>query len=432
MAARPHVVVAEFRLKPGCRERFLEIARNHARTSLAREPGCRQFDVVEAGEEAMLFYEVYADAEAFARHKTEPHLERFREATAALVQKSHRREFKRASDGRAAPAGRVLVAIPVLRGREAVLARLEEAGFEIVFTPYERMMDEDELLGMLDGVVATIAGTEPYNARTLAGAGDLKVVARLGVGFDQIDLEAATRHGVAVAMAFGTNHDAVADHAFAMMAALAHRLRDYDRDVREGRWGTRFHGRLYGATVGIVGFGRIGRSLARRCQGFAMRVLVADPAVDAATVARLGCSLVPLETLLGESDFVSLHAPMLPETARLIDGRALDLMKPTAYLVNTARGGLVDEDALIEALESGRIAGAGLDVLAEEPPTRPELGALANVLLTPHVAGLGAWAVDRMAEKCVDNILAVLAGQDPGGGALLNPEALTSSCRRHG
>ena len=176
--------------------------------------------------------------------------------------------------------------------------------------------------------MATIAGIgKPYTERVFAASPRLKVVARVGVGYDQVDVAAATRHGAAVAMAFGTNHDAVADHAMALIAAAAHRVVEYDRRVREGRWGSLFHGRLNEACAGIVGFGRIGRALAKRCLGFNMEVLVCDPVAEADTVARLGYRLVELDELLGRASFVSLR-PLTAETRHLIDARRLALMKP--------------------------------------------------------------------------------------------------------
>jgi phosphoglycerate dehydrogenase-like enzyme len=191
-------------------------------------------------------------------------------------------------------------------------------------------------------------------------------------------------------------------------------------------WGSMLHGRLHGSTVGIVGFGRIGRAVARRCLGFNMEVLVADPVAEADTVARLGYALVDLDQLLRRADFVTLHLPLLPETRNLLDARRLALLKPSAILINTARGGIVDESALLAALRQGKIAGAGLDVFETEPLPDSPLRHLDRTVLTPHVAGVSAAAVQAMAHRCCDSILAVLRGRDPGAGLLLNPEILTA------
>jgi phosphoglycerate dehydrogenase-like enzyme/quinol monooxygenase YgiN len=430
------VVLAEFRVRPGHMEAFLPLLEQHARTTRANEPGCLQFDVVRDGEDPdrAFVYEVYADAAAFEAHKAAPYLARYRErADPHLLERKVSVHRRVAAPGGRAAARKVLVAVVHLLGRGHLLKPLEEAGLELVWNPHKRPLREAELVELLPGCVASIAGSEPYTERVLAAAGDLKVIARLGVGFDAVDLAAATRHGVAVAMAFGANHEAVADHAFALMAALAHAIPRYDRAVREGRWQLLFHGRLTGATAGIVGFGRIGRALAKRCQGFAMDVLVADPFMEADALARLGCTLVPLDELLARADFVSLHAPLTAETRGLIDGRRLALMKRSAFLVNTARGGLVDEPALVAALERGTIAGAGLDVMAVEPlPEGSPLRTLSNVVLTPHAAGASEWAIETMAARTVANLLAVWRGQDPGGGLLLNPEVLARPAPVHG
>ncbi|HET6470144.1 MAG TPA: NAD(P)-dependent oxidoreductase [Geminicoccaceae bacterium] len=422
------VVIAEFEVKPEFLEAFTAAARRHAENCLAREPGCRQFDLFVSRESPtrLGFYEVYADAEALAQHRATEHIRWFRDTVQPWILAREVRELTRVNEG-AKPAprsSRVLVALASLAERRHLLTPLEAAGFELTQNDLGRAFTEAELVARLPGHFATIAGSEPYNERVLAAAPGLKVIARLGVGHDQIDLAAATRHGVAVAMAFGTNHEPVADHAFALMAALAHRLPEYDRRVRGGGWGSLFHGRLHGTTAGIVGFGRIGRTLAKRCQGFAMQVLVCDPVMDADTVARLGCRLTSLEELLKESDFVSLHAPLTPRTVRMIDARRLALMKPGAFLVNTARGPLIDEAALADALREGRIAGAGLDVFEQEPCRDSPLLALDNVVLTPHVAGSSEWAMGSMAARCVASILDIARGEDPGSGLVLNPEVL--------
>ncbi len=422
------VVLAEFKVKPGRMDEFLPLLEQHARNSRTNEPGCLQFDVVRDGEDPdrAFVYEVYADEAAFEAHKAAPYLAAYRErADPHLLERKVSVHRRVAAPGGRPAARRVLVAVVHLQGRGHLLKPLEEAGLELVWNPHPWPLREDELIALLPGCVASIAGQEPYGERVLAAAPELRVIARLGVGFDAVDLAAATRHGVAVAMAFGSNHEPVADHAFALMAALAHAIPRYDRAVREGRWQLLFHGRLTGATVGIVGFGRIGRALAKRCQGFGMEVLVADPLMDADALARLGCTLLPLDELLPRVDFLSLHAPASGETRHLIDARRLALMKRTAFLVNTARGGLVDEAALIEALERGTIAGAGLDVMAVEPlPETSPLRSLPNVVLTPHAAGASEWAIETMAARTVANLLAVRRGQDPGGGCLLNPEVL--------
>jgi phosphoglycerate dehydrogenase-like enzyme len=293
-------------------------------------------------------------------------------------------------------------------------ARLRAAGCEVVQNDLGRLLTEGELIERLPGVFATIAGSEPYTERVLAAAPDLRVIARFGVGYDHVDVAAASRHGVAVAMAFGTNHEAVADHAFALIAALGNRILLDHQKVMGGGWGSTLHLSLWRSTVGIVGLGRIGRALARRCKGFEMRVLACDANPDPAYAREHGIELVDLETLLRESDFVSIHAPHAPETDKLIDRDRLALMKPGACLINTARGGLVDEGALEEALTSGQIAGAGFDVATREPPPADHplmrLLRLPNFILTPHTAWASEEAIQSLADQLIDNIEAFWAG----------------------
>ena len=318
---------------------------------------------------------------------------------------------------------KVLVVPSLLANRPSqYLAELEAAGLEVIRSPLGRRYGETELIEGLRGVFATVAGIEPYTEHVLREAGDLQVIARFGVGYDQIDVPAATRHGVYVAMAFGGNHESVADLAVTLMGAVARNVVAYHQRVAAGGWGWEFRPGLWRATVGIVGLGRIGRAVARRCRGYEMRILAHDIVPDADYARTHGIELVSLETLLRESDFVTLHAPHTPETDGLIDAARLRLMKPTAFLINTARGGLVDEAALLEALASGRIAGAGLDVFRREPPTDSPLLGLPNVVVTPHAGGSDLAGEAGMGACCARSILAVARGEAPPASLLLNPE----------
>jgi phosphoglycerate dehydrogenase-like enzyme len=319
-------------------------------------------------------------------------------------------------------SGKVLITLPTVHEHlHTALERLRAAGCEVLFNRQGRTYTEDELVAVLPDVVATIAGTEPYTERVFAAAPMLKVVARSGVGHDAIDLRAASRHQVAIAMGFGTNHDAVADFAFSLMAALASKLIPYHAMVTDRRWQRSAHMPLWQATTGIIGLGRIGRALARRCKGFEMRVLAYDVQPPPGFAQQHGVELVDLATLFKEADFVSVHAPHTPETDKIVSRERLALMKPTAFLVNTARGGLVDEAALADALREGTIAGAGLDVFEVEPlPPVSPLRDLPNVVMTPHCAGSNIVAIAAMAERCVDNVLALIEGRDPGADYVLN------------
>jgi phosphoglycerate dehydrogenase-like enzyme len=323
---------------------------------------------------------------------------------------------------------RVLVTVTHIHPRPApYLRRLEDAGF-----PVERRigargkLTEAELLDALPGVFGTLAGSEPYTDRVFRAAPDLRVIARWGVGFDAIDVAAATRHGVAVCTAVGANHENVADYAVALMCALQRGLLPNHRLLTGGTWKTEFRPAIWRATVGIVGLGRIGQAVARRCRGFEMTILAYEPKPDHAFVRAHGVELTSLDDLLRRADLVTLHCPATPENHHLIDRERLALMKPTAHIVNTARGALVDETALHEALASRRIAGAGLDVFENEPVTSSPLFALDNVILSPHLAGVDETSEVAMADRAIDAILAIARGERPPPGCLVNPEALSS------
>ncbi len=307
-------------------------------------------------------------------------------------------------------------------GEIGVVQRLEAAGCELKFAAGEPSTPARDLIDWLDGCDVVVAGSEPYTEEVFRNSPRLRHIQRFGVGFDAIDLAAATRHGVVVSTAPGTNDWGVADHTIGLMLVLAHNILRDDRAVRAGLWRTRsvLGQDLWRKTLGIVGLGRIGKGVARRARGFDMRVLAAEPEPDLEFCRLHGVELVPLETLLRESDFVSLHLPLSSETVGFMDAARFALMKPGAYFINTARGGLVDEDALYEALVSGRLAGAGLDVRAVEPPTDTRFFELENVVLTPHTAPntVGVWLATG--QLCAENVLRVLRGEQPEG--LRNPE----------
>jgi len=271
--------------------------------------------------------------------------------------------------------------------------------------------------GGVDGLLSLLTDRVDDELLDAAGA-QLKVVANLAVGFDNIDVPACTRRGIPVGNTPGVLTETTADLAFILMMAAARRLKEAIDYVREDRWQT--WGPLlllgvdvHGATLGIVGFGRIGREMARRAAGFSMRVLYHD--VQRATPedeAGLGATFVPLETLLVESDFVTLHVNLTAETRHLVDGRALGRMKPTAVLVNTSRGPVVDQQALFEALRDGTIFAAGLDVTDPEPmPADDPLLSLPNCIVVPHIASATHVTRGKMARIAAENILAGLRGE---------------------
>ena len=282
------------------------------------------------------------------------------------------------------------------------------------------VLPRPELIARLrgkDGLICHIVSA--IDDEVLAAAPTVKVVANVAVGYNNIDVEAARRRGVVVTNTPDVLTETTADFAWALLMASARRVVEADRFVRSGQWDRWLWDLLWGAdvygkTLGIVGFGRIGRAVARRALGFNMRVLYQDAVqADAAAERDLRAARVELETLLRESDFVSLHTPFLPETRHLMNARTLRLMKRSAILVNAARGPVVDEAALVRALQEGWIAGAGLDVFEEEPKVHPGLVPLTNVVLAPHIASASLDTRVAMATLAVRNCLAVLDGKTP-------------------
>jgi len=268
-----------------------------------------------------------------------------------------------------------------------------------------------------DGLICHILST--VDDELLAAVPTLKVVANVAVGYNNIDVAAARHRGVVVTNTPDVLTETTADFAWALLMAAARRVAEADRFVRSGQWDRWQWDLLWGAdihgkTLGVVGFGRIGRAVARRALGFNMRVLYQDAVqADAAVERDLRASRVDLEALLRESDFVSLHTPFLPETRHLINARTLRLMKRSANLVNAARGPVVEETALVRALQEGWIAGAGLDVFEEEPKVHPGLLALTNVVMAPHIGSASLDTRIAMATLAVRNCLAVLDGKPP-------------------
>jgi D-3-phosphoglycerate dehydrogenase len=259
-------------------------------------------------------------------------------------------------------------------------------------------------------------GATRFGEPELEASGDMKVVTRIGVGYDAVDVLALSRRRVPLMVAGTANSPSVAEQALFMMLWLAKRANEMHTMIVDGTWGHRL-GKLpydlYGKTVLIVGFGRIGTRTAKRCLAMEMQVLVYDPYKSPAEIAAAGCEAVAdLDAALPRADFVSIHCPKTNETVGLFNAARLRLMKPSTYLINTARGGIVDETALHDALASGRLAGAGLDVFEQEPPpVGHALHSLPNVIMAPHVAGVTREAVDRMSEQTALNILSAIDGE---------------------
>ncbi len=319
-----------------------------------------------------------------------------------------------------------------------VTRELPEAGIKLLrrnfevevwkeYAPPPREVTREKLKSV-DALVSLLS--DKIDAEMLAAAPNLKIIAQYAVGYDNIDVKAATGRKICVTNTPDVLTDASADFAFAMLMAVARRVVEADRYVREGRWQVAWHpammlGRdIFGATIGIVGAGRIGQAVARRARGFSMPVLYYSGSPKPEFEAECKATRVELDTLLKNSDFVSLHVPLNDKTRLLINAERLALMKPSAFLINNARGPVVDEKALHAALSSGRLAGAALDVFAGEPtPADNPLLQLPNVVAAPHISSASFATREKMAEMVAENLIAFFAGKEPPD--LVNPEAFT-------
>jgi D-3-phosphoglycerate dehydrogenase / 2-oxoglutarate reductase len=322
---------------------------------------------------------------------------------------------------------RLLVPTSMGAGGYAVLKTREDV--EVVpFAAAIASPDFNALLAADGEVHGAILGLTRFGDTEAKNAHGLQVVSRIGVGYDTVDVPALTRHKVPLMIAGTANSPSVAEQAMHFMFALAKRGAELDAMVKANRWGDRFSTLpvdLIGKTLIIVGFGRIGTRVAKRCLAMEMVVLVYDPYVPAAAIRAAGCEPVAdLDLALPRADFVTIHCPKTDETVGMFNAARLRRMKPTAYLVNTARGGIVDEADLHAALTSGVIPAAGLDVLDREPPDPDNpLLKLPNVITAPHMAGVTRESIDRMAVQAVRNVLSVFDGA-PIVENVVNPEVL--------
>ena len=283
--------------------------------------------------------------------------------------------------------------------------RLKDAGLEVVRNETGGILDEAAMKAMLAPCEGVILGVDPMNAAVLACAPKLRAIAKYGVGLDNIDLAACEARGIKVSRTVGANSDAVADYAFALMLGVARRVAFIDRRCRERDWSKITSIDVYGKTLGIIGLGAIGRRVARRARGFDMRVLASDSVWDEDFAVTHGIERADADRICRECDFITLHCLLNDETRNIINERRLASMKPTAVLINTARGGLIDEAALLAALKAGSIWGAGLDVFAHEPPEEQDWYILNNVIMGSHCSSSTAGAVNLMGTMAVDNLL---------------------------
>lgn len=305
---------------------------------------------------------------------------------------------------------------------------LRRAGCELIQVPATPAAQGTALIDSLKDADAVIASLNVFDEEVFQSLPGLKLVSRWGVGFDAVDVAAATRAGVIVTNTPGVLDETVADLAFALMLGIARRIHTSAASMREGGWLQEWGADVHGKTLGLVGCGRIGTAVARRARGFNMVVLAYDLA-PRPEARELDVRFVTLDELLGQSDFVSLHAAVTDQSRGMIGAAQLARMKSSAYLINTARGALVDEPALVQALNKGRIAGAALDAYCVEPLTQfHPLRHASNVLLTPHIASLTTDNGQRISEVAAQAIVDLVAGRRPQ--FVVNPEVLTSSALR--
>lgn len=300
--------------------------------------------------------------------------------------------------------------------------RLVAAGYNLLLEPKTGARSPEQLTALMQDAVGAIVSTDPFTKDVIQANPSLRVISRVGVGTDSIDHAAARAARVAITITPGMNASAVADQTLAMILAVTRKVAAQDRNVKEGRWeriGAMTPSELPGKTVGLVGAGTIGREVARRLAGFDVRIVFYDPTVAALEGAT---ALASLAELLATADIVSLHVPLIAETRNLIDAAAIAGMKPGALLINTARGGIVDEEALFSALDAGRLGGAALDVFEVEPPDPARLGRVPNLVCSAHMGGLSHESIRRMTVSATDSVLAVLAGRRPA--TVINPEVL--------
>jgi D-3-phosphoglycerate dehydrogenase len=283
--------------------------------------------------------------------------------------------------------------------------RLIQSGCEIVENPFSRPLKEEELIPLLADVDGVIAGLDEYSPKAISSSKKLRVISRYGVGLDNIDLEAARERGICVMNTPEVNTQAVADLTFGLILAVCRKIVPAHVSTQNGSWGRLIGRGVYRKSIGIIGVGRIGKAVAERAKGFSMEILAHDVKKDEIFAQSLGIQFLPLDELLAKADFITLHCDLNPGSKGIIGAKELALMKKTAYLVNTARGGLIDENALFEALRDKKIGGAALDAFQNEPPAGSPLLTLDNILTTPHIGSYTHEALLEMGLIAVDNLI---------------------------
>ena len=292
------------------------------------------------------------------------------------------------------------------------LDQLKKFTTDIIYNPYGRPLTEDELIPLLEDCDGFIAGLDEVTEKVISRCKKLKVISRYGAGVDRVDLAAAKAMQIAVTNTPGVNAVAVAELAFAMILNLARRISFLNEKTKAGEWVRSTGTELKGKTIGILGLGAIGKNLATYAQGLSMKVMAYDPYIDVEYAKENSITVATFDEVIETADIISLHLPLTPTTRNLIDKATISRMKQGALLINTSRGGIINEEAAYEALVANRLGGLGLDAFEVEPPTGSPLFNLDNVIVTPHTGAHTKEAIDNMADLSVENLINVLSGKE--------------------
>ncbi|WP_301107531.1 phosphoglycerate dehydrogenase [Sporosarcina sp.] len=298
------------------------------------------------------------------------------------------------------------------KGNDAPIKLLENNKCNVKKITTDSPLTSNELIKYIENADAVIAGLDDFNAEVIDAGKKLKVISRYGVGYDKVDIEVATKKGIAVTVTPGANENSVADLAIGSMLSCARYIPQMDQRIKSQQEGRTLGFELWGKTCGIIGTGRIGKGVIKRLSGFNMRILCYDKYPNEELIIEYGVTYCELEELLTESDFVSIHCPLTAETSNLIGEKQLKMMKCSAVIVNTARGGIIDEDALYHALKEGKVASAALDATLQEPSFDSPLLTLQNCLITPHIGGYTMDAVLNMGMLAAQNVISILDDQN--------------------
>lgn len=294
------------------------------------------------------------------------------------------------------------------------LEKLKAFSEDLIFNPTGKPLTEDELIPLLKDCEGYLAGLDSVTKKVLDNCPELKVISRYGVGYDRVDINAASEKGIVVANTPGANSEAVGELSFALILSLARNITYLDRMTKEGQWVRSTGVELKGKTIGILGLGAIGKVVARCAEGFAMNVMAYDPYINLHYCKEHNIISSTKDEIFEKADVISLHLPLMDETKHIINAQSLEKMKDGVIIINASRGGIIDEDAALCALKSGKIGGLGLDAFEIEPPVDSPLLSFSNVVATPHTAAHTEEASSKMAEMAVDNLIACLTGAECG------------------